>query len=94
VSGETNGEGGGASACDVERYEQLRARALAGEPDGFRMGLAICQRRGIAAWTRAWQSTPPAARVGPARPRIELRADPAQIVDVLAAMALACAGAG
>jgi hypothetical protein len=94
VSTETDGEGGGASAFDVERYEHLRARALAGEPDGFQMGLAVCQRRGVAAWTRAWQSTPPAARVGPVQPAIELRADAAQIVDVLAAMALACAGAG
>jgi hypothetical protein len=94
VSAETDGEGSGASASDVERYEQLRARALAGEGDGFRMGLAMLQRRGVAAWTRAWQSTLPAARASPARPAVELRADPAQIVDVLAAMALACARAG
>jgi hypothetical protein len=78
----------------VERYEQLRARALAGESDGFRMGLAVCQRRGVAAWARAWQGTPPAGRLAGARPTVELQAEAAQIVDVLAAMALACARAG
>ena len=45
---------------DVERYEQLRSRALDGEPSGFRLGLALLERRGMAAWARAWDTTAPA----------------------------------
>ena len=59
----------GAGAEDVERYEQLRARALGGEPSGCRLGLALLERRGVAAWARAWRRPPaPAAdRPGTAR---------------------------
>ena len=53
-----------AGGGDVERYEQLRSRALDGEPSGFRLGLALLERRGVAAWARAWQAHPaaPASR--------------------------------
>ena len=71
----------------VERYEQLRAQALDGVPSGSRLGLALLERRGVVAWTRAWQATTPTpvrlAIPGPA-------ADSDQLVGVLASMALAC----
>jgi hypothetical protein len=89
VSGD---HGGGAS--DVERYEQLRARAVSGEPDGWRNGLEMLERRGVAAWARAWRTTP----AGPApvgRPSLaKVSSDARQIVDALATMALACAATG
>jgi len=76
-----------AGARDVERYEQLRAQALEGDPSGWRLGLALLERRGVVAWTRAWQTTTPA----PARPAIAApAADNDQLVGVLASMALAC----
>jgi hypothetical protein len=72
---------------DVERYEQLRAQALEGDPTGWRLGLGLLERRGVIAWTRAWQTTTPA----PARPAITTSAaDNDQLVGVLASMALAC----
>ena len=72
---------------DVERYEQLRAQALEGDPSGLRLGLALLERRGVVAWTRAWQTTTPTA----ARPAITTpAADTDQLVGVLASMALAC----
>jgi hypothetical protein len=33
----------------AERYEELRRRALAGEPDGFALGQAVLLRRGVMA---------------------------------------------
>jgi hypothetical protein len=76
-----------AGPWDVERYEQLRAQALEGDPSGLRLGLALLERRGVVAWTRAWQTTTPI----PARPAIATpAADNDQLVGVLASMALAC----
>jgi hypothetical protein len=80
-------------APEVERYEQLRARALSGSPDGWRLGLAMLERRGMAAWARAWRTTVPGPPP-PSRPVVEVPADASQIVAVLATMALACAAAG
>ncbi len=37
-------------AGDVERYEQLRRRTLAGDPAGWRLGLAELERRGVAGY--------------------------------------------
>jgi hypothetical protein len=72
---------------DVERYEQLRAQALEGDPAGWRLGLALLERRGVVAWTRAWQTTTPS----PPRPAIPApAADSDQLVGLLASMALAC----
>jgi hypothetical protein len=71
----------------VERYEQLRARALGGDSSGWRLGLAMLQRRGVVAWTRAWQATAaPPVRVAPVAPA----AGSEQLVSALASMALAC----
>jgi hypothetical protein len=83
ASGERAGDGG-----DLERYERLRACALGGEPDGGRLGLALLECRGVAAWARVWQQTAPSA--APARPALEPPAGAGELVGVLASMALAC----
>ncbi len=81
ASGELAGDG------DVERYERLRRAALGGDPDGHRFGLALLERRGVAAWARAWQTTTPSS---PLPPAVEASAGADEIVDLLATMALAC----
>lgn len=81
ASGELAGDG------DVERYERLRRCALGGDPDGHRFGLALLERRGVAAWARAWQTTTPSS---PLPPAVEVPAGADELVDVLATMALAC----
>ena len=87
------GDGG---AGDVERYEQLRRDALDGEPSGFRLGLALLERRGVVAWARAWGDSAP-ARPAPA-PRAPTapapRAAGDELVGALASMALARVAAG
>jgi hypothetical protein len=55
----------------VDGYEQLRARALGGEADGWRLGLSVLQQRGVAAWLRLRQATVP--KVSPPTPA---RAEP------------------
>ena len=73
----------------MQRYEQLRDRALAGHAGGWRLGLAVLQHRGVSAWLRCWQELhdPPA----PAdRRRPAPAADGDQLVSTLATMALAC----
>jgi hypothetical protein len=77
--------------ADVERYEQLRRRALGGDAAGWRLGLAVLQRHGVAAWTRAWRSTAP---LPPVRPPAVTPVDDGGVVGVLAAMALACLRSG
>jgi hypothetical protein len=75
--------------ADVERYEQLRTHALSGGgPSGWRHGLALLQRRGVAAWARAWRTTLPAPVAGTATPTPVDASD--EIVGLLATMALAC----
>lgn len=81
-------------ARDVQRYEQLRSRALDGEPSGFRLGLALLERRGVAAWARAWQGTTVAREQPLAAPVVELPAASSELVGVLASMALARVVAG
>lgn len=86
----------GDSGADVERYEQLRRRALDGDTGGWRLGLAVLQRRGLSAWLRTCRAVPAgptgAAATGPAA------ALPAGVGDALvaalASMAAACAGGG
>ena len=78
---------------DVERYEQLRSRALGGEPSGFRLGLALLERRGVAVWARAWQGTAP-AREQRASAVLELPAASGELVGALASMELARVAAG
>ena len=77
----------------VERYEELRRRVLGGEPDGFRLGLAVLQRQGLAGWLRAWGDlATPAGRPTPTPPvaaGTSVASD--LVVAVLASMTLACA---
>jgi hypothetical protein len=80
---------------EVERYEQLRRRALDGEPSGFRLGLALLERRGVAAWARAWQGTTPAREPQRlATSMVELAAGSSELVGALASMALERVAAG
>ena len=73
---------------DVERYEQLRGHALVGEPSGWRLGLAVLQTRGTAAWLRAGRSIAvPVQRPPPSMP---VGGD--ELVGALATMAMAAAG--
>jgi hypothetical protein len=85
-------------ASEVERYEQLRARVVSGEPDCFRLGLAMLERRGVVAWSRAWQATAPApaapAAGAPRAAVVPLPSDARQLLDALATIALASAAAG
>jgi hypothetical protein len=75
----------------VERYEELRRRALSGEPDGFRLGLAVLQRQGLAGWLRAWGDlATPAERPAPTPP-VATSVASDLVVAVLASMTLACA---
>lgn len=89
VTGDDRAPGGGDG---VERYEQLRRQALGGEAAGWRLGLALLQRRGMAAWAKASQATAPiaSARAPTVAPVVEGDG----VVGVLAAMALACLRAG
>ncbi len=74
---------------DVERYEQLRRRALGGEAEGWRLGLGVLCHRGVAAWLRAWHSAVPTPAVtAPAVDRIESD----ELVGLLASMAFAVIG--
>ena len=79
---------------DVERYEQLRSRALGGERSGFRLGLALLERRGVAAWARAWQATAAAREQRACGSVLELPAASGELVRALASMALARVAAG
>jgi hypothetical protein len=74
-------------AEDVERYECLRRRALGDEQAGWRLGLAVVQRRGVAAWLRVGHAIPPPT---PSAKRVPVGGD--ELVGVLATMALACIG--
>ncbi|ODQ95235.1 hypothetical protein BST27_29990 [Mycobacterium intermedium] len=77
----------------MDGYEQLRARALGGAADGWRMGLAVLQQRGVAAWLRLRQPTVPTVSAPtPVRvsPPVTGGAE-AELVGLLASMALAVA---
>jgi hypothetical protein len=84
-------------AALAERYEQLRAAAIGGRADGWRLGLGVLSGKGVAAWLRAWTTCPSPARVGePSAPTPGSGPAPsgpegAELVRVLAAMALAYA---
>jgi hypothetical protein len=85
-------------AGDVQRYEQLRSHALDGEPSGFRLGLALLERRGVAAWARAWGGTAPARPAARPQPATTTACAPLpvgdELVGALASMALARVAAG
>jgi hypothetical protein len=86
--------GGGSDVMDG--YEQLRARALGGDVDGWRLGLVVLQQRGLAAWLRVRQasvstvSPPTPSRAGsPIAGGVD-----GELVGLLASMALAVATQG
>jgi len=80
----------------VESYERLRARVLAGRPDGWRLGHGLLASRGVAGWIAAGAArtvaaarpADPAATTPPARTDSD-RPGADQLVAVLAQMALA-----
>jgi hypothetical protein len=81
-----NDEGSG-SRQEVERYEALRRQVLVGEASGWRFGLAVLERQGVAAWLRAWQSIAPTPLP---RPSTDVAVGGDELVSALASMALAC----
>jgi hypothetical protein len=80
----------------VDGYEQLRARALGGQPDGWRLGLGVLQQRGVAAWLRLRRATvPKVSAPTPARTAPPVAGGvEAELVRLLASMALAVATGG
>jgi hypothetical protein len=80
----------------MDGYEQLRARALGGQADGWRLGLGVLQQRGVAAWLRLRQeSVPTVAPPTPAWTAAPVAGGAeAELVGLLASMALAVATAG
>ena len=77
-------------------YEQLRARALGGAADGWRLGLSVLQQRGVAAWLRVRRAAVPTISAAPpswAEPRLAGGVE-AELVGLLASMALAVASRG
>lgn len=87
-------DGGGSDV--VDGYEQLRARALGGQADGWRLGLGVLQQRGVATWLRLRQATVPTVSPPPptrAASRLGGGVE-AELVGLLASMALAVASRG
>jgi len=84
------------SSDSVEGYERLRARALGGEADGWRLGLGVLQQRGVTAWLRVRRAAVPTISAAPpswAEPRLAGGVE-AELVGLLASMALAVASRG
>ena len=79
------------SRQEVERYENLRRHALVGEAAGWRLGLAVLERQGVAAWLRAWQNIAPTPLP---RPATDVVVAGNELVGALASMALACIARG
>jgi hypothetical protein len=76
----------------VARYELLRGRALAGDPGGWRCGLAVLQHRGVVAWLHAWHPVAVITTGTPARSTTAALPAPAvadRLIEALASMALA-----
>ena len=76
----------------MARYELLRGRALAGDPGGWRCGLAVLQHRGVVAWLHAWHPVAVITTGPPARSTTAALPAPAvadRLVEALASMALA-----
>jgi hypothetical protein len=95
----TDEQGQPTTRCDAalaERYEQLRAAALGGGADGWRLGLGVLAGKGVAGWMRAWTTCPTPATTAPGHAVPGRAPSPApsgpdgvEMVRVLAAMALA-----
>lgn len=70
------------------RYEALRATALGQGVAAAGLGGALVVSKGMAAWMRGWRACRPQT---PLPTLVERPASAGEVVDVLAAMALACA---
>ena len=80
----------------VDGYEQLRRRALCGDVDGWRLGLAVLQQRGVAAWLRVRQTATAATLPLPMPARAASAGGTgvdAELVGLLASMAMHVAAA-
>lgn len=78
----------------VEAYERLRRHALDGDGQGWRLGLAVVHRRGVAGWMRAFDGLPAARSAAVAAPAVPVTSDDQPLVTLLASMALACIAGG
>lgn len=83
---------GGTEQPWVDAYEQLRGHALDGDGQGWRLGLAVVARRGVAGWMRAVDVLPARSGVAAvAEPRsVPVTPGDQPLVALLASMALAC----
>jgi hypothetical protein len=78
----------------VDSYEQLRRRVLAGDVSGWRLGMAVVQHRGVAAWLQVRHSMRPADNPPSRAAATSVVAGIAdQFVAALAGMALCAATA-
>ena len=78
---------------DIGHYEQLRRHALEGDVSGWRLGLGVLCHRGVAVWARTLHTTLAAApRTPVVSPRVPVAVG-ADVVAVLAEMALCCIAA-
>ena len=100
-AGQDTAPGGGLDA----RYEQLRHAALHARAEAFPLGLGVLTRRGVTAWRQALASLAPASRhtpgastevprarqpgMHPARAAVLPAPVAAELINVLAALALA-----
>ena len=80
-------EDAGASGDLVANYETLRAVAITEGAVRAGLGAALIVTKGLAAWVRGWRALAPV----PHSVRAPAAAPPGELVDVLAAMAFACA---
>ena len=94
-AGQGTAPGGGLDA----RYEQLRHAALHARGEAFGLGLGVLAGKGVTAWHRTLASLVPAGRAAPAGlPAGAGRPEPlpaglaAELISVLAAVALAGTG--
>ena len=95
-AGQDSAPGGGLDA----RYEQLRHAALHARAEAFPLGLGVLTAKGVTAWRRALASVAPATPLAPAPPAsAQAAARPAlppglaaELISILAAVALAAAG--
>jgi hypothetical protein len=81
----------------VDGYEQLRRRALRGDVDGWRLGLAVLQQRGVAAWLRVRQTATATVLPPPTPARVASAVGAgidAELVGLFASMVLAVAARG
>jgi hypothetical protein len=75
------------------RYEALRSAAFGEGVGRAGLGGALVMAQGVAAWMRGWRACAPVAPP-PTSPGRTGAGPPAEVVGVLAAMALACVGGG